>query len=488
MQSIRGVGYDVATALADLIDNSIAARATTVSVSFLWDGPDSAVAILDDGEGMDRDGLERAMTLGSWSPTDARAIHDLGRFGLGLKTASLSQCSRLTVASRQRGGPLSALVWDLDLVSSSNDWLVHDELTPSESRLARQLDDRESGTLVIWSRLDRMPATSDSSGSLDLLQFQRTAADVESHLAMVFHRYLEGRSPKLRLYVNGNDDEQRVKPWDPFCLDSPATQVLGEARRFLDGSAVVLQGHVLPHKDRFPTSDSFERAAGPAGWTAQQGFYVYRNGRLLVPGSWLGLGVPRKWTRDEQHKLARIRLDITNALDVSWAIDVKKSKADPPIALRDWLTRNAQQVRSSAREVFVHRGGGGSSPTNGQFTPMWFAEGGTAPRYRVNRDHPAVASILADRAPSRSKLESLVRLLESTVPIHRIWLDVAEKPEVSPPTSQQLPNDLVESLGKELLARLMSGHAMTKSEAMKRLRLMEPFDQFPAVLASLDHE
>lgn len=487
MQSIRGVGYDVKSAIADLIDNSIAARADSVHVCFLWDGAGSTVTILDDGEGMDYPTLERAMTLGSRNPSEERDVHDLGRFGLGLKTASLSQCTRLVVASRRSNGVTSALVWDLQMVSAYNEWLVHDELTQSEQDLVSQLQERESGTLVIWSQLDRLVGKADPADEKALRHFQQIARDTETHLAMVFHRYIEGRPPRLRLYLNGDGDEHRIKPWDPFCTENSATQILGEARRAVHGRPIILQGYVLPHKDRFKNAEDFERAGGPGGWGAQQGFYVYRADRLLVAGSWLGLGSPRRWTRDEQHKLARISLQISNALDGEWAIDVKKSKADPPLALRDWLTRNASQVRGEAREVFVHRGGTTISKQQGTFCPLWFANGGAAPQYRINRDHPAVSMLLKDETAAKGKIENLLRLLESTVPIHRIWLDVAEKPEIPPPTSEQLPIQLVEKLANDLAERFMAGHGITRSEAIARLRTMEPFDQFPVVLASLTH-
>lgn len=119
LESLRGVGYTTAAALADIVDNSIAAGARHVDVTFFWAGASSTVAILDDGIGMSDPELELAMRLGARNPGEERSPHDLGRFGLGLKTASLSQCRRLTVASR-KSGQTSCLRWDLDKLADGN--------------------------------------------------------------------------------------------------------------------------------------------------------------------------------------------------------------------------------------------------------------------------------------------------------------------------------------------------------------------------------
>lgn len=485
MQSFRGVGYDAKTAIADLIDNSISARGSTVWLRFDWAGPDSTVALLDDGEGMSVEELDRAMTMGSRSPLEQRDTSDLGRFGLGLKTASLSQCSRLVVASRRQGAPIAVRIWDLETVVSTNDWFVDDELTPDEDLMLVPLQDLSSGTLILWRRLDRLVGNVSIDDPKARLDFQRTAREVEAHLAMVFHRFLDGMRPRLRMYVNGTDDEFRVRAWDPFCTVHPATQQLPEVRRGNAAGTVVLQGFVLPHKDRFET-DGHDAAAGPSGWTSQQGFYVYRNERLLLPGSWLGLGHPKRWMRDEQHKLARIRLDLPNTFDACWSIDIKKSTAKPPLELRDWLTRNAERVRSEAREVFVHRGNRIPTSARAEFSPAWLSESVGSPRYKVNRDHPLVAAAFETAGVKRAAVESVLRLLETTIPVHRIWLDVAEKPEAPAATREQLQTEEIAKLAEDLLNRLMNGQKLTRSGALHRLRHTEPFDQYPEILGALE--
>ncbi|MCC6929815.1 MAG: ATP-binding protein [Gemmatimonadaceae bacterium] len=484
MQSIRGVGYDAKTAVADLIDNSIAAGASTVWLEFRWDGRDSTVTLLDDGRGMAPEELDRAMTLGSRSPLEQRAASDLGRFGLGLKTASLSQCARLLVASKAAQCDVHTRVWDLALVHRTDQWLVEDRSEGSEGELLRPLDAMNSGTVVVWRLLDRLVGDVCTDDSRARLDFQRTSREVEAHLGMVFHRFIEGMRPKLRIYVNGETEEFRVKGWDPFLTAHPSTQQMPEVRRGSSAGTVVLQGFVLPHKDRFD-GDEYEVAAGPAGWTSQEGFYVYRGQRLLVSGSWLGLGKPKRWIRDEQHKLARIRLDLPNTLDAAWNIDVKKSAALPPLELRDWLTRNAEGIRSAAREVYVHRGSPLPPGRRAAFSPAWLSGAGNSPAYLINREHPVVAELLRTTPAQRAIVERAFRLLETTVPVHRIWLDVSERPEAPASTSEQLDAETVEKLAKDLLSRLEAGQKMSRANALEVLRLTEPFDQFPAILASL---
>src|SRR5579859_4999212 len=120
MQSLRSVGYSTSTALADLVDNSISAQARTIRISVTMNSR-PFVAICDDGLGMDEATLLAAMRFGSRDPRHPRQGAELGRFGLGLKTASLSQCRKLSVATLQ-DGRLSIARWDLDECDHRGTW------------------------------------------------------------------------------------------------------------------------------------------------------------------------------------------------------------------------------------------------------------------------------------------------------------------------------------------------------------------------------
>ncbi len=477
LEALRGLGYSPASALADIIDNSIAARASRVDLQFAWKGSESYIAILDNGEGMDERELERAMRLGEMNPLDQRASHDLGRFGLGLKTASFSQCRRLTVASKQ-AALLSCLRWDLDVLAASEDdgWYLLEGPSEGSKVLMAPMERLERGTLVLWEQLDRLVTPGFSEQNfLDLIDA------VERHLAMVFHRYLEGVRPPLRLTINGRS----VVPWDPFLSNHPATWSSPVERLNTAGGRIEVQCYILPHKDRLD-QEVHERAAGPDGWTAQQGFYVYRNRRLLVAGSWLGLGQGRAWTKEEAHRLARIRLDISNSADAEWKIDIRKSRARPPVSIRASLTRLAEDTRAKARRVFAHRGQvirlGGSQPV----VQAWRVEHGQGSiRYRIDDTHPAVRQVLDEAGSLLPQLKAMLRVIEETVPVQRIWLDTTEGRE-TPRTgfAGESPAEVREIL-EVMYRNLVSRKGLDAPRARELLLHTEPFHNYPDLVASL---
>ena len=442
VESLRAHGYTLNTAVADIVDNSIAAHARTVRIEARWpEGETPFVSIADDGDGMSDEELVAAMRLGSRHPSEERAEDDLGRFGLGLKTASFSQARRLTVSSRSDGHAVTTYRWDLDHLARPevNGWqLLRGADDRSAARLAGMTD--ASGTVVLLEVLDRVvdePAEG-VEGTEQQKQFREKVIRLRQHLAMVFHRYLSRpASTRVAILVNG----QPVEAWDPFVTANPATQQFfeGESPSSPGFSRVRVVGYVLPHRDRFNSRSvelsrkEFEKAAGPLGWNAQQGFYLYRNDRLIIAGGWLGLGPkPHGWRQEEHFKLARIQVDIPNNLDLEWRIDVKKSSAAVPGQLATWLTQVATRVRKHAKDVYAHRGGaavGNRTRRTGDAGPRPWKSTTTAagPRYKVDRAHPLVAA-LVEQLPRSSKpaLDRLLQLLEQTVPVEQIWVDVAD--------------------------------------------------------------
>ncbi len=422
LESLRGLGYSTATALADIIDNSIAAKADEISLDFHWDGTRSRITILDNGRGMSDTELEGAMRLGDKNPDTARAADDLGRFGMGLKTASFSQCRRLTVASVQHHVS-SCLRWDLDILAShpSNDWLLFEGPAEESQSHVRVLEGRSHGTLVLWETLDRIVTQ-----GFTVDDFNDLIDTVESHLAMVFHRMLDGSYADLKILINGRP----IKPWDPFMSGHPSKPwVSPVARRQTDYGTIALQCHVLPHRDQL-RNDEFEKNAGPSGWPSQQGFYIYRNGRMLLAGGWLGLGHPRRWNRDEAHRLARIQLDIPNTADIEWKIDVRKSTARPPVALREWLTAHANDTRTKARNAFAFRASPTTRTSTVPIAQAWQSsttKSGT--KHSIDRAHPAVEAVLSACPTQADLIQTMLKILEETVPVQRIWLDAMEQKE-----------------------------------------------------------
>lgn len=478
IEALRGLGYGTPTALADIIDNSIAAGARTVDLRFTWTGTDSRVEIQDDGRGMSAAELDRGMRLGERNPLELRNTNDLGRFGLGLKTASFSQCRRLTVASIGSDG-LQCLRWDLDVLAASADggWHLLEGPHSGSAGLLTPLVLANRGTLVLWEVLDRLVTPGfGEQNMLDLID------GVERHLAMVFHRYLEGPRPRLKLRINGRS----VLPWDPFLSGAPGKPWHSPVSGHPGVPGVTVECHVLPHKDKL-TAREYEDAQGPDGWTAQQGFYVYRNERLLVAGSWLGLGHGRCWTKDEAHRLARIRLDIPNSADADWKLDIRKSSARPPVGVRAWLTRLAEDTRARARSAFAHRGHAPRAPGGGAAVAQaWRADhfsGGM--RYRIDTDHPAVRSLLDDAGNLLPQLKVMLKVIEETVPVQRIWLDTAENRETPRTGFAGEPPSAVSDVLDVMFRNMVLLKGMSPSMARERLLHTEPFHNFPVLIAAL---
>ena len=479
IEALRGLGYSTATALADIIDNSISAGASRVDLQFHWADDHSHIMILDNGRGMSDEALERAMRLGDRNPLEKRSAADLGRFGLGLKTASFSQCRRLTVASRQ-GGEVACLRWDLDVLAAADDdaWHLLEGPAEGSETLLGALPSEGSGTLILWENLDRIVGPGFRSPD-----FLNLIDQVEQHLAMVFHRLLEGPRPAFRLFINGDDNP--VRPWDPFLTGFAGTMSLPADQLNGEGGMIEVQPHVLPHKDRL-TPQEYERAGGPEGWTAQQGFYIYRNRRLLVAGGWLGLGQGRAWTREEAHRLARIRLDIPNTADAAWKIDIRKSTARPPAGLRIQLTRLAEDVRSRARQVFAHRSKPMRNSGGGEPAQAWRAEhfsGGM--RYRIDETHPAVQSVLEDAGQLRPAIQAMLKVIEATVPVQRIWLDTAENRDTPRTGFAGDPPAEVREVLLVLFRNLVRRKGLTEEAARRQLLNTEPFQDYPELVAGL---
>lgn len=484
LESLRGLGYTTATALADIIDNSISADADTVDIQFDWAGPESRITVLDNGVGMTDAELETAMRLGARDPRHARRATDLGRFGMGLKTASFSQARRLTVASRKTGEDLVCLRWDLDRLADATggDWPLFEGPHPGSEGALAPLEAQPHGTIVIWDVLDRI--VSDAFVAQDMIDLSDT---VERHLAMTFHRLLASHDRPLTIRIN----TRPVAPWDPFLTGHPGKALESPEFRLIHTTGVVVQEHVLPHRDMMKPEEA-DAAAGPAGWTSQQGFYIYRNHRLLVAGGWLGLGDRgRAWTRDEPHRLARIRLDIPNSADAEWKINILKSTANPPLRLRGQLRQIAVETRERARLVFAHRGR--LMPASGRkdqaVRDVWDAIGtrnGTS--YRISKEHDLVASILDRAGPLRPDILSLLRLIEETVPVQRIWLDTAEDRDTPKTGFVAAPEEDVLAPLAALFRALVLHSGLTEAQARDRLSRTHPFERYTALIANLKIE
>jgi hypothetical protein len=277
---------------------------------------------------------------------------ELGKFGLGLKTASLSQCRRLVVlsqASSNRSGP-SIRCLDLDHIANVDRWEITVPARASIPPEHYRLVDDAKGTVVIWDQLDRILGLKVHSGGHARNALDSMAAQLSQHLAMVFHRFLAGEisgSPSIAIKVNG----RRVDPWDPFGRAEIATEVL-PARDFVLSAGgthgvVRFQPYVLPPKSMLSSESAFERLGGPTRWNSQQGLYVYRANRMIQSGGW-----SRLRALDEHVKLARASVDFFPELDAAFSVNVAKARVNLPVELRDQLRGSIESLVARAQSVY----------------------------------------------------------------------------------------------------------------------------------------
>lgn len=477
-ESLRAFGYDLATALADLADNSLFHRSRHLMVHFHWAGEQSAIALADDGSGMDEPTLIDAMRLGSSNPRETRDPGDFGRFGLGLKTASFSQCRRVTVFTRRKFKETIVRCWDLDHIAATDKWQLLRTPSKMAAQLAGKLADSTQGTVVVWEKLDRITADTSTENDADEDAFLRRAEQVRDHFATVFHRLMMGKGAAA-FSLNGNP----IQPWDPFMADEPATQRLPAEKLHFQGHTINVEPFVLPHLSKLDV-ESHRRAAGSRGWNAHQGFYIYRNRRLLVPGDWLGI---KGWRQEEHYKLARILVDLPNSLDHEWEIDVTKSRARPPEKLRRDFVRIGERTRTVAKRIYSHRGAK-LIPAEGRERVFLWEQ--TAKHnqvfYRVNREHPLVRQVRA-ACGDVPKFGALLRLIEETIPVPLITITDREKPDQTIGPFENSKESEIQEIMRQVLASLVAS-GLSRKDAILRLAHLEPFPLFPQLLQAMNEE
>ena len=457
IESTRAIGYSLEAAVADIIDNSIAANAKNVDIYFFpIDG--AYIAILDNGKGMAEEEIDVAMQYGSKNPTEERDKKDLGRFGLGLKTASLSQCRCLTVISKQ-GDNLEGRQWDIDHVTEVGDWSLNilDEEDIQQIPQFDELIKNESGTLVVWQKLDRLKA-----GEINFeLSLGRKIDRVRDHLSLVYHRYLAGESgiTKLKLSING----EKIKGIDPF-LTEKSVQAMDDETLVIQGNKILVRPYILPHISKL-TSDEIKMLGGKDGLRKQQGFYVYRNKRLLVWGTWF-----RMMRQGDLSKLARIRVDIPNTLDDLWTLDIKKSSALPPAEVRKNLEIIINQIAERSKRTWTFRGKKEVSDTE---THVWNRmknkQGGFY--YEVNREHPLVQQMIKVNPDIEVSLNALLQQIEMGLPLNQLYVDLNNDEQITN-DNEQSDVEILKSL-QEMIT--MCADKQEKCNLLNAIASIEPY-------------
>ena len=458
VESMRDIGYSLQTAVADVIDNSLAAGARTINLFADTHAEAPAVGVLDDGMGMTEAELLEAMRPGSKSPLEERASTDLGRFGLGLKTASFSQCRRLTVVTR-RHGTVSCAAWDLDKVTAHDRWIL--ELPDSLTGIPWSECLTSDGTLVVWEKLDRLVGP---HGCGDRQDFVRQLDETAKHVEFVFHRFLSGREGgegRVEMSLNGRE----LRPFDPFHSQHPATQHHPQETFALAGHEIRIRPMTLPHHDKV-SETNWKRYAGPEGYVRNQGFYLYRNRRLIVHGTWFGLARQLELT-----KLSRVLIDIPGSLDAAWKIDVKKAWAQPPYPVRERLRRIIDRIGVPSKRTYTARG---ARLTEDNRLPVWTrSQDKNRISYGLDTKHPLFLAFKARLdAETANEFRKLLGLVVATLPVEALYADVSASSEAVVPQvlDQEEFREIVEATW-----RVLTGRGLAVAEAEAWMRSAGPF-------------
>ena len=458
IESLRDLGYSMGTALADLVDNSITAGAKSVQIFSNPSLDDPMIGILDDGAGMSESVLFEAMRLGTHSPLEVRDRSDLGRFGLGLKTASFSQCRKLSVVSRA-DGVTSCAQWDLDHVAASKKWEMRIPGDPSVIPWSDRLG--AHGTLVVWEHMGMADGGAvDDYGPADMV---RELDEAISHLELVFHRFLSGEPGRPRIVMELNN--RPLEPFDPFHSTHSATQRAPLEYLKVGDQMVRIEAFTLPHHARVSQSQ-WDHYGGAEGYLRNQGFYVYRERRLIIHGTWFGLA-----RQTELTKLARVRVDIPNSLDQPWKIDVKKASAQLPPSVRDRLRRIIERLGAPSKRVYASRGRRLATENR---VPVWSRlQSQNQISYTINTEHPAVAGLLAKlEGQERQDLLRVLEVSAAALPLDALFADFGDN--ANGMSNSDMSDDALRYAAMATFDHL--AEAITERDAiLDMMRIAEPF-------------
>ncbi|MUG32988.1 ATP-binding protein [Psychrobacter sanguinis] len=415
IQSMRHMGYSLNTAVADVIDNSIAAGAKNIDI-FFFQTHNPSLMIVDDGHGMSTDKLYEALTFAYMSPLDTRQHDDLGRFGLGLKTASLSQARKLTVVTSMNSN-ISCAQWDIDYIVETKEWLLKildlDDVAGLTEEILSKITPH--GTIVIWEDIDRLEVSNEN----DRFGVSETLINLREHLSLIYHKYLsDGYSDNpIAIRLNNNS----ILPFDPFLSNNLYTVHQPAEKINLDGSSIVIQTHILPHYSKL-TKHEEQVLREKSNLLENQGLYIYRNNRLVVWGSWFGLA-----RKSETTKLARVEVNFDNTTDSMWDIDIKKSAVSLPKVITERLKEVIERIKESSGRVVKSRV---QKKRFNDDRPWHRVKSRDAVLYKVNREYTAYSEFEKQLSTEQKRrLNIIIDVIESSLPVHSIYSDIAGKPK-----------------------------------------------------------
>jgi hypothetical protein len=359
IKSIAEQGYSLETALADLIDNSISAEADKIEI--LTDVSNKEclkMFIVDNGNGMTEKELIQNLKFPSSSVEEKRKETDLGRFGLGLKTASFSQTRKFTVISRKKEEVYNARTWDVDYLKRTGKWRIIvntdseiyeylKEYRSCSDNYQKQFENLEPNTIIVWHGLYKYERFIDSENRANSL-IEELNKDTIEYLGIVFHRFLQLFTRPLAIRIN----HHLVKPFDPFpIVERTDLRTLGVYEKLFKGDVFKVEGFVLP-------ATAIKESKQQGGWITPnknlmdlEGLYIYRGDRIIHFGSWNGL-----LKRSGNLKLARLRVDVGNINDDLLQLNVAKSKISVPYELKLGFLKMLAKLKDEAKKEYYNHG------------------------------------------------------------------------------------------------------------------------------------
>jgi hypothetical protein len=420
IKSIAEQGYSLETSLADLMDNSISAKADKIEILIDMESEPFRLFMADNGEGMTEKELSQNMQFPSNSPEDSRLNTDLGRFGLGMKTASFSQTRKFTVLSKKKGDKkYNGRTWDVNFLRD-NGWKIivnSDEEVASLMYQYNQLsveylnafEDYEPNTIVIWDGLYKFENYLKEKNRKNALKREITEV-TSDYLALVFHRFMEKDVNPLKIRINNTV----VNHFNPFPEEEKDFRQIEPKQSAFRSDVIKIEGFVLPSRAIAESTEGLTKwTTRHRGLMDMEGLYIYRADRIILFGGWNG--IVKKAPRLQ---LARLRVEVGNSVDHLLHLNVAKSQIVVPHELRNAFEDYIHELKVEAEREYYNRGirkfSGNKSQNHNQLFERSYSNKGSV--LEVNNNFPLLKNLQDSlNKKQNSTLNLLLRMINTRV-------------------------------------------------------------------------
>ena len=473
LESNRNLGYSIEEAISDLIDNSISAGATQIIYEIHWNEGRPYFLLKDNGRGMsnENDELINSFRLGSKNPLSERASDDLGRFGFGMKTASLSQARALTVFTKKKEQGILGVTLDLNFIKDQNGkWLLK---TADKGLFLSEwffLENLDSGTIIRWDDWDRAPDNSD-----DLMSF---ISNINNYLAVCFHRYIE-----KGIIISHHDN--LISAISPIPIGEGAelqSSITLNTNRGARQTSYILQ-HPRNWQEDYENISRFNSFRLFNGFESQQGIYIYRCNRLLNPkGGWFGL-----LKNSNATKLARVVIDYPNDADELWSLDITKTNASIPIKFKKEIEQLIRINKKGSVNKIIRGNRKVSRSLINNHAKIWNSNNDrnlNVYEYFIDENHPIFRSYIDDKKISDRNLKNLLKLISDNLPIS----EIINNNDLDPSKHDRMWSRIEMSDSELELAQIIFNSQRsqtTKQQAFTYILNFEPFCYFENELKKL---